>query len=97
MQLEAIKINNNFMIPELDKLNLSVDKIILNVDDNTINRLKNTQKSTTYQKLELLNEELGGDELIEALLKHTPLDYEYKSNKSDDEILYEALREKYEL
>lgn len=52
-------------------------------------------KSDTYKKLEQLNEKLGGDELVELKLQNYPQNYEYNSNKSDDEVLMEALRAKY--
>ncbi|HPZ08102.1 MAG TPA: hypothetical protein PL110_08305 [Candidatus Eremiobacteraeota bacterium] len=50
-------------------------------------------KSKTMRELE----KYKGDSLIDLMLKHNLSDYEYKEEKDDNEILYEALKEKYGL
>ena len=97
MQLEAIKIDGQFVIPQLSNMELNTDKIIVDINDNLIKNLKKGKKSKAYQSMEELDEKLGGDELIKVLLKNTPIDYEYNANKSDKEILLEELKEKYGL
>lgn len=52
-------------------------------------------KSKTYQKLEELNAKMGGNELIQFKLKNLPQTYSYTTTQTDDEIIYEALKQKY--
>ncbi len=55
------------------------------------------KKSETYKHLENLDKELGGSTLLKAIMKGMPLDYTYKkTDKTDREIWYEEVREKYE-
>ena len=59
---------------------------------------KKQEEGSAYKALKRLNEELEGDELIEALMKGIPKDYEYNRQMGNDrEIWYEALKEKYGL
>jgi len=98
MQLEAIRKGNQFIIPELTELNLDVDKIMITISDETINKSKKIIKSTTYKSLEQLNKDLGGDEFLELKLKNMPKNFKHKEySKTDKEIWYEARRDKYEM
>ncbi|MBD3808840.1 MAG: hypothetical protein IE878_06355 [Epsilonproteobacteria bacterium] len=52
-------------------------------------------KSVTYQKLEELNAKIGGNELLQFKLKHLSKQYVHSTVQTDDELLYDALKEKY--
>jgi len=52
-------------------------------------------KSVTYQKLEALNSKIGGDELLQFKLKNLSKQYVHTTSQTDDELLYEALKEKH--
>jgi len=58
---------------------------------------KNTTdtKSVTYQKLEELNDKIVGNELLQFKLKNLSKQYVHTTSQTDDELLYEALKEKY--
>ena len=106
MQLEAVKMNGHYFIPYLDKVELKSNKITVNINDELIQSAQKTTstkktiktKSETYRKLEKLKTELKGDSLIESILDGMPIDYEYKDpGKTDRELWYDAVKEKYEL
>jgi len=52
-------------------------------------------KSATYQKLEELNAKVGGNELLQFKLKNLSKQYIHTTSQTDDEILYDALKEKH--
>jgi hypothetical protein len=52
-------------------------------------------QSSTIRQLEQLNQELGGDAYLTFKLNNLPANYTYHSRQSDDELLAEALCEKY--
>lgn len=55
-------------------------------------------KKTAYRLIEKALADIGGDELLEALQSRLPQDFEYApADRSDEDVLYEALREKYGL
>ena len=54
------------------------------------------EKSETSKALEKAVEKSGGNSFLKLLLKNTPKNYTFYQNKSDKEILYEVLKEKYE-
>jgi len=58
---------------------------------------KNTTdtKSVTYQKLEELNDKIVGNELLQFKLKNLSKQYVHTTSQTDDELLYEALKEKH--
>jgi len=98
MKLEAIRSGNQFIIPALIELNLDVDKIMITISDDIINKSKKINKSTTYKSLEQLNKDLGGNEFLELKLKNMPKDFRYKEcAKTDKEIWLEERRDKYEV
>ena len=55
------------------------------------------EKSETYKALEKAVEKSGGNNLLRIKLKNMPKDFSYESDKTDKEILYKVLKEKYEL
>ena len=94
MKVEAILKNGHYEIPYLEKINFKRDHLVVEIDEEV---LKEEKKSETYNKLEKLNKEVGGDKLIEAIMEGMPLDYTYKkSKKNDKEIWYEEVRKDYE-
>ncbi len=96
MRLEAIRKNNHFMLPQLDKLNLKTDKVVVYIEDSALDDIKEQEKKT-YETLDKLSASLGGDELIKAIMLGMPEDYKYESvNKTDKEIWYEGRKAKYE-
>ena len=56
---------------------------------------KSNIKSATYEKLETLNTNMGGNELLQYKLQNLSKQYSYNSTQTDDEILYAALKEKH--
>lgn len=51
--------------------------------------------SNTYKALELLNADMGGNEYLTLKLQNLSKTYSYITTKTDDELLYEALKEKH--
>ena len=101
MKVVAIKKEGHYIIPYFEKIHLKRKRVELEFDEKVLwdekGKEKNVEKSETYKQLEKLNKDLGGDELIESIMKGMPLDYKYTpSGKSDKEIWYEERREKYE-
>jgi hypothetical protein len=52
-------------------------------------------KSATYLKLEELNAKVGGNELLQFKLKNLSKQYAHTTLQTDDELLYDALKEKH--
>lgn len=70
-------------------------EIIALVNEN--NHEKAKKKSVTYANMMELNKLLGGDHLLEAVLKGMPEDFTYvASSQSDREIWFEECKHKYE-
>ena len=81
-------------------MNPEQDKIEIEFDGNILNKKKKTrveEKSETYKALEKAVEKSGGNNLLRIKLKNMPKDFSYESDKTDKEILYKVLKEKYEL
>ncbi len=95
MKLHVIKKNGQFVIPALEHLDIDLEGFIVEVDTQTAAQLKSKLKKSTVQQLHELNEALGGDPYLTLKLTHLPPDYHHLSCKSDDELLAEALQEKY--
>ncbi|MCD4818176.1 MAG: hypothetical protein K8S23_05760 [Candidatus Cloacimonetes bacterium] len=97
MKVEAILKNGHYIIPYLEKINFNKDHLTIEIDERIFENKIEVKKSETYKQLEKLNKELGGNKLIEAIMKGMPFDYIYKKpEKTDREIWYEAVKEKYE-
>jgi len=101
MQLHIIKKNNEFVLvnPPQDL----ADKFFIEIDRKNIiheEKIKksHTQESDAFKKTQVLYRQFPEDDFIKALHESTPPDYQYKaSGKDDDDLLYDALKEKYEL
>ena len=97
MIVKAIKVQEGYLIPELpsaEKLGkfIYLDVHIIHKDSEHRN-----YTSETVNALELANRQLGGNKMLELKLKNVPGSHEYKGSGSDDEVLYQSLKEKYEL
>ncbi len=97
MRVEAVLKNGHYEIPYLEKINFKKEHLVIEIDEKLLLDSVKESKSKTYLQLEKLNKDLGGNDLVEAIMEGMPKDYTYKQTKSDDDILFEALREKYEL
>lgn len=95
MKTEAIKMNGHYFIPLLDKIGINMNKITIEIDDEILDK-QILQKSKTYKKLEEHNKKLGGDLLTELKLQNYPKDFTYRSLESDEDLLFEVLREKHD-
>jgi len=82
-------------------MDITEDSFEIEVSDEMLkktNKSDQLTKSKTYKMLEELNKKLGGDEFIELKLKNIPINYEYQdTGKSDRDLWYEAVKDKYEL
>ncbi|WP_010663459.1 hypothetical protein [Marinilabilia salmonicolor] len=101
MQLHIIKKNNEFVLvnPPQDL----ADKFFIEIDRENIipeEKIKesNSQESNAFKKTQVLYKQNPKDDFIKALHESTPPHYQYKaSDKTDDDLLYDALKAKYEL
>jgi hypothetical protein len=97
MIIKAIKVQEGYLIPELPSTG-NLDKFIyLDVRIIQKDSKHGNRTSETVNVIELANRQLGGNKMLELKLKHLPRNYEYQEIESDDEILYQCLKEKYEL
>ena len=72
------------------------DHLTIEIDEELLKKVR--EKSKTYKHLEEINKDLGGSVLLNAILKEIPINYTYKeTDKTDKELWYEEVREKYEL
>ena len=99
MRIEIIKTKHGFRIPQLESRDIP-DRLYATLDwPSEINPTpaQNRQASSRSVIQKTLTD-MGGDDLLEGILKRLPQDYRYMpSGMSDDDLLYEALKEKYEL
>ncbi|MGV8828584.1 MAG: hypothetical protein ACWA6U_09710 [Breznakibacter sp.] len=63
-------------------------------NDATGNRLP---ESETHKKVRKIYEAHPDDAFVQALMDSTPPTYVYNQDKSDDDLLYDTLKEKYDL
>lgn len=100
MQLHIVKRNNEFVI--LNPPKDLPDKFFIEIDrEKSIEQEaepEKSQSSRTFMKTKKVYEQMPDDDFIKALHESTPPDYQYKdSEKDDDDLLYDALKDKYEL
>jgi len=70
-------------------------KLIALVDERKVENVNG--KNATYVNMMELNDLLGGDDLVEAVLKGMPEDFTYvQSSQSDRDIWFEERKHKYE-
>ena len=96
MIIKAIKVQEGYLIPELPSTGNWGKFIYLDVHS-IQEASKHHHASEAIKVLEQVNRQLGGNKMLELKLKHLPRNYEYHEIESDDEILYQCLKEKYEL
>jgi hypothetical protein len=99
MRVEIIKTKNGFKIPELESMDIPNRlTAVVDLPEPSGKPEARSPKKTAYRLIEKAVADLGGDELLEGLLNRLPQDFEYTSgNRSDEDVLYEALREKHGL
>ena len=97
MILKAIKVQEGYLIPELPSTGNWGKSIYLDVRTVQKDSEHRNHTSETVKAIELVNLQLGGNKMLELKLKHLSQNYESQQIESDDEILYQCLKEKYEL
>lgn len=95
MRLQVIKQDGHYTIPFLEQCETSVESFYVEVDGDILAQMTKPVSNDTLQALLALNQAVGGDEYLEYKLKHLPADYLYVSAQTDEEILAEALHDKY--
>jgi hypothetical protein len=99
MRIEIIKTRNGFQIPRLESMAIS-DRLFATVEISPPVRRQGAshKKKKTGPLIQKAIRQLGGDDLLEGILNRLPKDYQYiPDNMSDEDVLYEALKEKYDL
>lgn len=97
MIIKAIKVQGGYLIPELPSTGNLGKYIYLDVRIIHKDSKHDDRTSETVNVLTQANRQLGGNKMLKLKLKHLPRNYEYHEIESDDEILYQCLKEKYEL
>lgn len=96
VKFEADVRNGMIELPDeyknLESQHLQITAIVAN---NTISPKFKEETSDTYQALEQLNSDMGGNEYLAFKLKNLSKTYSYVTTQLDDELLYEALKEKH--
>ena len=95
MKLQVIKQGNHYVIPVLEGCNINQNEFYVELDNDTASQLIQAPSNTVHQ-LSLLNESMGGDDYLEYKLKNLPADYCYITTQTDDELLGQALNDKYD-
>jgi hypothetical protein len=100
MRIEIIKIHKGFFkIPQIESMNLP-ERFYATVElaSPVLRPQTPVRKGTAYRLLEKTVMDMGADNLLEGILSRLPQDFSYVSDSmSDEDILYEALKEKYGL
>jgi hypothetical protein len=95
MELYAVKKNGSFVIPMLDNVDIDIDQFCFKVDAVLERKIANSMNLSTKDRLIALNARLGGDEYLTYRIEHMNNDFSYTQEKTDQEILMEALLEKH--
>lgn len=95
MKLQVIKQDGHYIIPELEQVEIDLQSFYVEVDQDISAKLNEMATSNTISQLQALNQSLGGDDYLAFKLQHLPKYYSYKTTQSDDDLLAEALMEKY--
>lgn len=99
MRIEIIKTDKGFIIPQLEGQVLPMTRFFADAEIDDVIAVQGSakQKSPTILALEKALAQVGSDPLLKMKLENLPPDYTYTQTKDDEEILYDALRVKYEL
>jgi hypothetical protein len=82
----------------MDALEVKMTTVTIDFPESSGQSEATSPKKTAYRLIEKAVGDLGGDELLEGLRSRLPRDFEYApGNGSDEDALYEALKEKYGL
>jgi len=95
MKVKVIRQGSSYVIPILENADLELDSFYVEIDPSLETMLLRAGRSDTLVKLRKLNDALGGDDYLSFKLKHLPENYNYTTSRSDDDILADALMEKY--
>lgn len=99
MRIEIIKTKHGFRIPQLESMDIP-ERLFATLEwpSGIHPEHSQDQQALSYRMLENTVKEMGGDDLLESILKRLPQDYRFiPSGMSNDDLLYEALKEKYGL
>ncbi|MCK5704567.1 MAG: hypothetical protein KAI29_25615 [Cyclobacteriaceae bacterium] len=99
MKLHIVKQYNQFIIQNppkyfLDSFSLEIQKSDILPDKTNRKEVKETE---VFKKIKKLYEAFPDDPFIQSLMETTPPDYGYQQDKSDDDLLSDALKNKYGL
>ncbi|TWI76911.1 hypothetical protein LZ24_00533 [Desulfobotulus alkaliphilus] len=95
MKVKVIRQGSSYVIPILENTELELDSFYVEIDPSLEAMLLRIDRSDTLVKLRKLNDALGGDDYLSFKLKHLPENYSHTTSRSDDDILADALMEKY--
>jgi hypothetical protein len=99
MRIEIIKTHKGFIIPQLESMNVP-DRLYATVElpSPVLRPQTSIRKGAAYRLLKKTVMDMGADNLLEGILSRLPQDFTYVSaGMSDEDILYDALKEKYGL
>jgi hypothetical protein len=99
MRVEIIKTRRGFRIPQLESMTVP-DRLFATVElpSSVLKSPTPVRKEITHRLIEKTVMDMGGDKLLEGILSRLPQSYAYVSGgMSDEDVLYEALKEKYGL
>lgn len=99
MRIEIIKTPKGFQIPQLESVAVP-DRFFATVDLPSLDPASQTSLSseTTRRLVEKTLKDIGEDDFLEGLLRRLANDYRYVAgNRSESDVLFDALREKYAL
>jgi hypothetical protein len=99
MRIEIIKTENGFQIPQLESMTIP-DRLFATVElpSPAHQLLTLIEKKTARQLIEKAVADLGGDDLLEGILDRLPQSCKLiPVGLRDEDVLYEALKEKYGL
>lgn len=99
MRIEIIKTKEGFEIPQLRAMKVA-DRLYGTVEmlPSYLDRSASQSKGKTVPMLQKTIRQLGGDDLLEGIMRRLPERYYYvPDHLSDEDIWYETLKEKYEL
>lgn len=97
MRIEIIKTKKGFRIPKLEEMGLSSGRFYAELDPVQVIRPtdETSRKSKTIAAMEATLQRLGRNDLLMLKLKHLPKNFTFSETDSDENVLQQALVEKY--
>lgn len=98
MRLHIVKQNGVFVIqnPPADLL----DRFYIDIKHENMMPIKSESPSienNAFEKIKKLYESFPEDAFVKSLMDSTPPSYSYKLEQGDDDLLFDALKEKYDI